>query len=248
MRRPSRPALSLSEYWRHTREAPFNAVMVIFLLGLYEVGTILTGNLARNAADHALKRALGAAGEVAVPLFHVFLFTLVVAGLMTYWRRRESPLRYLVPFLLECTVWAGLLAPVVLWIQEPFLSRAPAGDLVLDLGAGVYEEIVFRFGMIRIPIVLLRLDPWEAFEVERRTGRSGGWSLFLPLAVITLVSALAFSAYHHVGEGADPLTGALFGFRFLAGLLLAALYFWRGLAVAVYTHAFYDILIHLGAN
>lgn len=237
------PPLTLGEYWRHTREVPFNVIVVVFLLGVYEAGTLLSGQSGRNAADHFVKEILGAAGSWAIPLVHVLLFALVVVGLVTYWRRSVSPFRYAFPFALESLVYAGLLSPLVFWLQAPFLA-APAGeDLLLDLGAGVYEELVFRLGMIGGPLMLLRLDPWRVFVVEGGE-RASASAVAFPLGIVTLGSALVFALYHHWGEGADPLTAELLGFRFLAGLLLAALYFWRGLGVAVYTHAFYDLIVH----
>jgi membrane protease YdiL (CAAX protease family) len=128
-------------------------------------------------------------------------------------------------------------------LNAPFLSPEPR-DLVLDLGAGVYEEIVFRFLAIRGIFLLLRLDPFEAFDDHPRASRG---SVFSATAVAVLVSSLLFALYHHVGPGGDPFAPALFAFRTLAGLLLALIYFCRGLAAAVYTHAFYDVLVHLSA-
>jgi Type II CAAX prenyl endopeptidase Rce1-like len=241
------PLLTLGEYWHHTREIPFNVVAVVFLLGVYEAGTLASGQSARNAADHAIKEVLGHAGAYAIPAFHLLLMALVLIGLVTYWRQSVSPLRYVVPFILECTVYAGLLSPLVFWLQAPFLAAPAGGDLILDLGAGVYEEIVFRLILTGGPLLLLRADPWRVFVVEGAE-RASATATVVPVAVVTLVSAFCFAAYHHIGGGADPYSGSLFGFRFLAGLLLAALFFWRGLAVAVYTHAIYDVIIHLGQS
>ncbi|MBI2192550.1 MAG: CPBP family intramembrane metalloprotease [Planctomycetes bacterium] len=57
------------------------------------------------------------------------------------------------------------------------------------------------------------------------------------------LGALLFSAFHHVGPLGYPLEARAFFFRFLAGLILSLIYQVRGLGVAVYTHAFYDILV-----
>jgi len=56
-------------------------------------------------------------------------------------------------------------------------------------------------------------------------------------------SAVVFSAFHYVGSLADPFTWNSFVFRAMAGLVLAGLYVARGFAVAVYTHAFYDLFL-----
>ena len=60
-----------------------------------------------------------------------------------------------------------------------------------------------------------------------------------------LLSALVFSLYHHVGPGGEPLVADRFLFRGLAGILLGVVFAWRGLAVVVYMHVFYDVLCDL---
>ena len=51
------------------------------------------------------------------------------------------------------------------------------------------------------------------------------------------------SAIHHIGVMGDPFTLGTFLFRFFAGILLAVIFHVRGFAVAVYTHAIYDIFV-----
>jgi hypothetical protein len=54
---------------------------------------------------------------------------------------------------------------------------------------------------------------------------------------------VAFSAVHHLGPYGDKLLLGVFTFRVLAGLLFGLLFWFRGFAVAVYTHALYDVLV-----
>ncbi len=44
---------------------------------------------------------------------------------------------------------------------------------------------------------------------------------------------------------AEPFAGIPLLYRFLAGLYFGALYHWRGFAVAVWTHALYDVFVLL---
>jgi len=60
-----------------------------------------------------------------------------------------------------------------------------------------------------------------------------------------LMSAAAFSAVHHLPPYGDPLTVGLFTFRLLAGVFFGLLFWFRGFAVAVYTHALYDMYVLL---
>jgi membrane protease YdiL (CAAX protease family) len=108
-------------------------------------------------------------------------------------------------------------------------GRELALSAVLAVGAGVYEELVFR-------LLLMRGTLWLLQRVAGMHGVAAG-------AVAVATSSLIFALFHHVGPGAEPFTPEAFTFRSLAGLLLAGLFAFRGLAVAVYAHAFYDLLL-----
>jgi len=103
--------------------------------------------------------------------------------------------------------------------------------LVMSVGAGVYEETVFRLGLLTGLAVL--------FDKVVGLGR------FVAVSLAFLLSSLAFSAMHHIPPYGDPLGLGIFTFRTLAGLFFAALFRFRGYAVAVYTHALYDIYVLL---
>ncbi len=99
---------------------------------------------------------------------------------------------------------------------------------MLSLGAGVHEELVFRLLMVGGGTWLL----------------SNVLGLRRPLAIVftMLVSSVLFSAAHHIIGGEPYRTGA-FVYRILCGLIFASIFQWRGFAVAVYTHALYDIYV-----
>jgi CAAX amino terminal protease family. len=100
--------------------------------------------------------------------------------------------------------------------------------LVASAGAGFYEELVFR---------LLILSALGSFFVSR------GMKRFLAYATATVVSAFAFSAIHYIGAIADPFDMASFLYRALLGIMLGAIFIFRGFAPAVYTHALYDAYV-----
>ena len=98
-----------------------------------------------------------------------------------------------------------------------------------SLGAGVYEELVFRVilmgGMAYVGIRLLRMKPGAA------------------LAIAMVVSSFVFSSFHYIGPMGDRFQVASFSFRFIAGMLFAVLYRVRGFGIAAYTHALYDVFL-----
>ncbi|MEE9394584.1 MAG: CPBP family glutamic-type intramembrane protease [Planctomycetota bacterium] len=237
--------MSLEDYGRQTRNPAFNVILVVALLAVYEAGLVLSGSLRRNAADTWLKETLGGLGPNGILAFHTAVFGAFVIAALHFWRRRRPLFRYLPPFFVEAALYAGLLSPLVIWLQQPFLARGGADGYFLDLGAGVYEELVFRWLMIRGSFFLLHLDPWRVFEFGTGARLRDYLRLLGPLVAIVVGSSLLFAAYHHVGPGGEAWSLSAVLFRSLAGLILAAIFFARGLAMAVYVHAFYDLLVHL---
>jgi membrane protease YdiL (CAAX protease family) len=66
----------------------------------------------------------------------------------------------------------------------------------------------------------------------------------LQITIALLASSLVFSAAHLEGFGGlEPWTRYSFTYRLVLGLFLGLIYLTRGLAVAVYTHTFYDLLV-----
>ena len=67
-----------------------------------------------------------------------------------------------------------------------------------------------------------------------------------------LVSAALFSAFHlelvqqHLGARGEPYHAGLFVWRLSAGIVLAGLFRWKGLAVAAWAHALFNLGLALG--
>ena len=99
----------------------------------------------------------------------------------------------------------------------------------MSFGAGVYEETVFRLGLMTAFTALF----------ERGLGVRRWLSMLLGLAL----SSVLFSAMHHIPPYGDPFAIGVFTFRVLAGACFGLLFWYRGFAVAVYTHALYDLWV-----
>jgi hypothetical protein len=139
--------------------------------------------------------------------------------------------------LLESGIYALTLGSFIWFVMRNVLGFEPvaAGGLpkggsafVLSIGAGVYEELVFRLGLCSGGVAQAR-----ALGLKH-----------LPALVISfLVSSALFSAAHHVGAHGDPWALDVFVYRMLAGLVFATIYWFRSLGHAVYTHALYDVYV-----
>jgi len=104
----------------------------------------------------------------------------------------------------------------------------PIASLIGFLGAGVYEEALFRLALIPLLFGTARLlhAPGVLATVLAVTG-----------------SALAFSIAHHAGAPGEAFTWYAFIFRWVAGVYFAWVFMARGFGIAVGTHAVYDILV-----
>lgn len=110
-------------------------------------------------------------------------------------------------------------------------------NVVTGIGAGIYEELVFRLILICLLMVffqdLLGLSHSNAIVSS------------------VLISAALFSAHHHiiVLDGqlgcSAPFNWMEFSFRTMAGVYFAALFAIRGFGITAGTHAFYDIIATL---
>ena len=107
-------------------------------------------------------------------------------------------------------------------------------DIVSGIGAGIYEELIFRLILICALMTLFQ----NVLQLSRKSS----------IILAVLISAALFSAHHHI----DFLTGQLnprdqfnlakFSFRTIAGVYFAVLFAIRGFGITAGTHAFYDII------
>lgn len=230
----------LARYAREARHLDLSLLMVVPLLAAYEVAMVLVDSPVRNGAEMVLSElfrqvdpsALRTARWTAMGLLAV----VGAAGVVRH-RRRVARVHWV---LLEALGFALVLGPVVGWMVGRIGLSVPSGDvsgmslataMLLSVGAGLWEEILFRFLLLGGLVVILR--------------RAVGANLATAVTVAVVVSSLAFAFYHHVGDFGEPLELHRFAFRTVAGTLLGVLFATRGLAVVVYMHVFYDLLCDL---
>ncbi|HEX6372087.1 MAG TPA: CPBP family intramembrane glutamic endopeptidase [Longimicrobium sp.] len=242
----------MRRYFDNTRTHTYSLLFALPLLVLYEVGAMMIAGRAggmRNGADVLLRTLLAAGGLNGTLAFTAALAVgaAVIVGLEQ--KRRRVPVRpaYFAGMLAESAAYAvlfgGLIAAATQVVLGGVVRMAADGGsitklplldgVVLSLGAGIYEELLFRVLLTGGLFALLL-----AMGVRRNT--SG------VLAVI--ISAFVFSAFHYIGPYAYPLELNSFTFRFIAGLAFSALYMVRGFGVAAWTHALYDVFLVLAGQ
>lgn len=220
-------------------------VLIFPLFLFYQVGVLAWPKMI-NGADlitrgliHLLHQSFELYGLVNAGLLLVFV---VVVLLLRKYQRFS--LKMFVPVVIESSIYAVAMGVLIIQVMgwlginpSMFIAAATAVEalpkntlirIAFACGAGVHEEILFRLILLTGTLWLLH----RLFGVRR-------WLAILLAVVLT---SLLFSAAHHV-VGGEPWRVGAFVFRFFVGLILATLFQLRGLAVAVYTHALYDVLV-----
>ncbi|HVZ93729.1 MAG TPA: CPBP family glutamic-type intramembrane protease [Phycisphaerales bacterium] len=114
---------------------------------------------------------------------------------------------------------------------DPLASLSKPARATVAIGAGLYEELLFRM----VAIALIHIVACDLLKMKDYPAR----------VVAVVLSAVAFALYHDVG-----LAGGLGGIDFqklvtflFAGLYFGALYAARGFGIVVATHALYDLAV-----
>lgn len=100
--------------------------------------------------------------------------------------------------------------------------------IVMSMGAGIYEELVFRLILFSVLSLILK----DTVRLSK------GWSHLWVVAI----SALAFSAYHYLSP-VERFQWRPFVFRTLAGIYFGIIFLLRGFGITAACHSAYDILI-----
>lgn len=239
------------DYWPASRSPRYSLLFAVPLLIFYQVlaAAVPAGphGGVRNGADVMLQAVFTWIAGSWGP--RLFMACLIIAGLWLVARDlRKSPGR------LRLTVFATMLAesiglalvfgivvggltaallgtPPPLSLPQGVTQLGGATVFMLSLGAGIYEELLFR-------VVLVGLFAWLARGVL-------GLRPFTAGTIATVLGALVFSAFHYIGPYGDAWQVYSFVFRTIAGLFFSALYLTRGFGITAWTHALYDVLLLL---
>jgi hypothetical protein len=204
---------------------------------LYHLGVMFLP--VRNAADIVTQElvALAHNDRISYAALTVGLGSLFVAVLLMLGRGQSLRWQSFGWLALEGIVYAiGMRLVANAVVGELFLAAGVGGrftGLVMSLGAGLYEEIAFRVVLFGLGLTCLKvlLRPRSALQ---RLSLAIGWAV---------ISALVFSAWHHVGALGEALDVRVFVFRAVCALVFTLIYVARGFAPAVWTHVAYDVWV-----
>ena len=238
---------ALSTYFRATKTATWGFLMALPLLLLYEVGVIWVNRGRtegiRISVDIFLKDLFSTIGLTQGWML-LGIVLIIGIGLMIWERKKQVvySLRYPGLMILESTVYAVVLGFFVSGVTQLILSplMSPQGEegfglpmeLVLSIGAGIYEELFFRVLLVGGFFLMLRL----VFPRKRKSA----------YVIAAVIGALCFSAVHHLGSYGDPWTLDVFLFRTIFGLVFNIVFLIRGFGIVAWSHALYDVMVFVG--
>jgi hypothetical protein len=228
------------------------------LIAFYEIGLILIlrsgGSVLTNKAHQALLRAFETFGldgaKLSLPALSLPGILLVV--ILLAWHAL-SRAKWHVDLKTVAGMWfesAFLAIPLFLAVQlvvQAFGSGDPppalaadgdsirtlplSGRIAVAIGAGLYEELIFRMALIAV-LHTLFVDAL-------------GWKESRGMAVAIVISAVAFVLYHPLQGSPEGGLSAIDWRRavslFVVGLWCGGVFAWRGFGIVVGTHAAYDV-------
>jgi len=238
-----------SSYWQASRAPRYSLLFALPLLAFYQVLAVWLAagpRSVRNGADVILQGLFTAvAGRWGPPLFMICLIGgglwLVARDMRAHGSRLKG--RVFLGMLAESLLLAlafgivvgGVTSGVLGLLQTLALAPVAGLDwwtrLMVSLGAGIYEELLFRVLLV------------TGLAAAARTLL--GWTPFAAGITATLLGAAIFSAFHYIGPYGDRLQVYSFVFRMIAGLFFSGLYLLRGFGITAWTHALYDVSLLL---
>lgn len=248
-----RSDFNAKDYWTQSTRPLVSLVFIVPMLLLYEVGVIALGhNAVRNGADAWMREWLDLLG-----FGQYFLLPVLTCGILLGWhhithQRWHVPAHVLALMWLESVVLALILLIIAHgqseWFSEirNFITcdtrRTSAAELsagvIAYMGAGIYEELLFRLMLLPAVIALFRY-----MQFQMRT------SVIAAIVLSSVLFSLAhyqldfrFLVWHIRTTHGYSFEWFSFIFRFSAGVFFSLLFLRRGFGIAVGSHALYDIL------
>ena len=229
----------MNSYWLSTRSPLYSFLFTVPLFLIYEIGIFLTSSddmfVLRNGADALMRQLLATFGITGLYWVGVIFFIgFIIAFILQrkYWEETQIHSDYFLLMMVESVGWSVLI--YFLMTNIYLLLMNPTGSMLvqqvtLAVGAGIYEEFLFRVLLIAgISVILGFIFQWS--------DKTRNWAAMV-------IAAGIFSSFHFIGEYGDFFSFNIFMVRFLAGIALGTLYFLRGFGITAWSHAVYDLIV-----
>ena len=230
-----------NSYFRNTQNILVSLIFIFPFVILYEIICFFyfkgKNYQIRNSADIIIRDFFNFFGSLSDEIYAI---TLLAILLFIYFINKSNNknffinYRYLLFMFVEGVLFGFLLLILLNDISIFYNARdIYQSNLLLNLylciGAGIWEEILFR--------LLLFSSMYKFLNIVFKKDK------IFPLFLSFLLSSILFSLFHYIGNNADIFNFNTFIIRSIGGLLLCILYYYRGFGIAVISHISYDFIL-----
>jgi len=224
-------------YFNSSKSVHYSLILVLPVLAIYEIGILILFRNSffelRNSGEILLKHFFTSLKLTNPYLVSGLMLTIFIVVMVRGYRLEKKPgihADYIIYMLLESMGWGA-----VLFVSMNLFTRLPLqtvtltdklANINLAIGAGIFEELIFRMVLISALLVILN--------------RGLTFSRNVASVISIIAAACIFAAFHLFME---PYSFPVFIQRVTGGLFLGILYKLRGYGISVYTHIIYNILI-----
>jgi len=228
---------ALRQYLNSSKSLHYGLILTLPALAIYEIGVVILFQDSffelRNSGEVLLRSLFESLGLTNPLIVSGILLALFMIVMIRGYRIEKKPgihANYIVYMLLESMLWGGFI-----FISLQFFTQLPLqmvsmkdklSNINLAIGAGIFEELIFRMVVISSLLVVLQ------------RGLSMGSRISVPLAIF--FSAFVFAGFHLFME---MYSFPIFSQRMFGGILLGSLFYARGYGISVYAHIIYNFLI-----
>jgi len=233
----------MSKYISLSKNDFYSLIIIAPLFVLYQVLGFLNNYeshfIIKNSADVFIKSFFQSFdakyGDFAYLIFFISITLFIFLKNRELFMSSEIKLLFLFGMLFESLIHSMSLLVVMSLVYEllPLSISLFHNNIVegiyLSIGAGIWEEMLFRYILMTSLLFVFNKIIYD-------------FSIFSYLSIIVITSAL-FSYYHFIGVSPELIDSSVFLYRFIAGIILAIIFIFRGLGIATYTHTFYDLYL-----
>ena len=230
-----------STYFSNTKNILVSLIFIFPFVLLYEIICFFyfqgKSYQIRNSADVIIRDFFNLFGSFSDEIYSITLFAIL---LFIYFinkaknKKISINYRYLILMFIEGIIFGFLLLLLlndisIFYISENLYQSNLLLNLYLCIGAGIWEEILFRLLFFSFLYKILK-SFFKGQDI---------FALFLSI----ILSSILFSLFHYIGNNADIFTLNTFLIRTFGGIFLGLLYYYRGFGIVVISHISYDFIL-----
>ena len=236
----TRSTSAFRQYLNSSRSIHYGLILTLPALAVYEIGIFLLFNDSvyelRNSGEVLLRQLFDTIGLTNIYVVSGILAAVFMVVMIRGYRIERAPglkANHFFYMLLESLFWGAVLYLIMEgFARMPFQLlqlQEKIANINLAIGAGIFEELIFRMILISALLVIL----------EYGLGQKGRWTESLAI----LLAAVVFAAFHLFLEA---FLFPIFMQRVLGGIFLGFVYRYRGYGISVYSHIVFNLLILAG--